>query len=291
MALLSAVGAAFCFAALGVALKRGLHRNTIVTGIGMTLMCSALTTGAFTLAALPEGVTLRAVSTFIAAGVVGEGVGRTSFLLAVHFLGPSRATPVQTATYPVLSLIGGLLLFAEEVTALRAAGAAAIAAGIWVIARGDEEGPQGAPRGGRWVFFLPVMAGVGFAASDLVRKTGMEIVPYPAFGALVGAATALTMYAAALAFSPRLRSRLMLRPGWQWFLLSGALGGCGVVLVFRSLEMGDVSVVGPIIMSQPMIVVVLSAVLLRGIEKLTLRLVTGVAVTVLGVVVVSVSGA
>ena len=290
MAVLFAVGAACCFAVLGVALKRGLQQNNIVAGMGLTLLCSALTAGAFTLVSLPEGVTLRAVSIFISAGVVGEGVGRTSFLLAVYFLGPSRATPLQTATYPVLSLIGGLLLFSEDVTALRAAGAAAIAAGIWAITRGEEH-PPGAPRSGRWVFFLPVMAGVGFAVSDLVRKTGMEMVPYPAFGALIGAATALTMGAAALVISPRLRSQLKLRPGWQWFLLSGAMGGCGVVLVFTALQRGDISVVGPIIMAQPMIVVLLSAVLLRGIEKLTMRLVTGVAVTVLGVIALSVSGA
>lgn len=289
MAVLTALGAACCFSALAVAMKRGLERNTVIAGMGVMLMCSVLVTGAFTLASVPEGVTQRAVWVFVAAGVVGEGVGRTSFLLAVYFLGPSRATPLQTATYPVLSLIGGLLLFSESVSTLRVVGAAAIAAGIWTIT--GEEDPQGAPRGGRWVYFLPVTAGVGFAVSDLVRKTGMEMVPYPAFGALIGAGTALTIGAVVVTSLPRLRSQMKLRTGWQWFLLSGSLAGCGVVLVFMALQMGDVSVVGPIIMSQPMIVVVLSAVLLRGIEKLTLRLVTGVAFTVLGVITISASGA
>ena len=295
MAILFALTAAFCFASLGVTVKRGLQRNTIFTALTVAFACAALVTALFTLAAVPEGVTMGAVMIFIAAGVAGEGVGRISFLTAVHFLGPSRATPIQTATYPVLSLIGGVILFSEAVTVWRAAGAAAIVAGIWAIASDEEKPDVGSParRGGRsrrWVYFLPVLAGIGFAVSDLVRKTGMAMVPHPAFGAMIGACTVLVIGGVVLSSSPRLRSQVRLEPGWHWFLLSGVLGGCGVLLVFMALERGEISVVGPIIMAQPMMVVLLSAVFLRGIEKLTWRLVAGVALTVLGVITISFSG-
>ena len=118
----------------------------------------------------------------------------------------------------------------------------------------------------------------------------MEETPHPAFGAVSGTITIILLWTVILALTPRLRATVRLEPGWQWFIPTGLLAGLGVLAVFRALEGGDVSVVGPIIMSQPLIVVFFSALFLRDLEKLTWRVVAGAAMTVLGVVTLSVSG-
>ena len=287
-----ALAAACFFAGVGIAAKRGVQHNSVVTALVMSLPVGALVMLMFAVFDLPDTVSARGVGLFVAAGFIGEGVGRTSFILAVQRIGPSTATPIQTATYPMLALVGGVLLFSETVTPLRVAGAMAIVAGIWALVGGD--GPSAgaarrSARSGSWAYLLPVVSGLAFAGSDIVRKLGLGEIPFPAFGALVGNVTIIAVWALVLAFSSRVRTVAKPGPGWQWFLVAGVLAGFGVLSVFRALGSGDVSVVGPIIMAQPLVVVVLSALLLRDIERLTWKIVTGAVLTVLGVILITIS--
>ena len=292
MSVFYALAAACFFGGVGIAARRGVQHNSIVAALVMSLPVGALVMLTFAVFDLPDTVSARGVGLFVAAGIVGEGVGRTSFILAVQRIGPSTATPIQTATYPALALVGGVLLFSETVTPLRVAGAGAIVAGIWALVGGDghSEAAAGRPaRSGRWAYLLPVVGGLAFAASDIVRKLGMVEIPHPAFGALAGNVTIVAVWALVLAFSPRVRTLAKPGPGWQWFLLTGVLAGLGVLSVFGALESGDVTVVGPIIMAQPLVVVVLSALFLRDLERLTWKLVMGAVLTVLGVVLITIS--
>ena len=287
--------AAASFSALAITVTRGFRTNSLMTGLMVSLPVGALVTGAFTLVDPPTGLTLRAILFFVVGGIVGEGVGRTAFIFAVRLIGPSSATPLQTATYPALILVGGWILLAEPVTAWRVVGALAIAGGITVLVRGqpavDQSGAASRPRkGGRWVYLLPVLGGVSFAASDVLRKLGLEETPHPAFGAVSGTITIILLWTVILALTPRLRATVHLEPGWQWFIPTGFLAGLGVLAVFQALEGGDVSVVGPIIMSQPLMVVLFSALFLRDLEKLTWKVVAGATLTVVGVVILSLSG-
>ena len=294
MPVLFALGAACCFAALGITAKRGVQGNSIVTALLVSLPIGAMVMLIFMALDMPESVSLRAVGLFVAAGIIGEGLGRTSFILAVARLGPSTATPIQTASYPVLALIGGMVMFSEVVTGWRVAGAAAIVAGIWALVGGDKRfggtlATGHIARRWRWAYLLPVVGGLSFASSDIVRKLGLSATPYPAFGALVGNVVVLMIWAVVVASAPRIRRLAKLGPGWQWFLLTGMLAGLGVLSVFRALEAGDVSVVGPIIMAQPLIVVLLSALFLRDLERLTWKIFTGAVLTVLGVILITIS--
>lgn len=295
MPVVFALLAAASFSGLAITVTRGFRTNSLMTGLMVSLPVGALVTGAFTLADPPTGLTLRAILFFVAGGIVGEGVGRTAFIFAVRLIGPSSATPLQTATYPALVLVAGWVLLAEPVTAWRVAGALAIAGGITVLVRGQPSAVgsgavQQRARVGRWAYLLPILGGISFAASDVLRKLGLEETPHPAFGAVSGTITIILLWIFILALAPRLRATVRLEPGWQWFIPTGFLAGLGVLSVFRALEGGDVSVVGPIIMSQPLMVVFFSALFLRDLEKLTWKVVAGAALTVLGVVTLSVSG-
>ena len=287
--------AAASFSALAITVTRGFRRNSLMTALLVSLPVGALVTGGVTLIDPPSGLTARAMIFFVAGGIVGEGVGRTAFIFAVRLIGPSTATPIQTATYPTLALLGGWLLLSEPVTMWRIVGAVAIAAGIWVLVRGQPQavgsGAARQPaRARRLAYLLPVLGGISFASSDLLRKLGLEETPHPAFGAVSGTVTILVIWLVVLALAPRLRATVSLEPGWQWFIPTGLLAGLGVLAVFQALEAGDVTVVGPIIMSQPLMVVLFSALFLRDLEKVTWNVVAGAALTVLGVVILSASG-
>ena len=294
MSVLFALAAACFFAGVGIAAKRGVQHNSIVTALVVSLPVGALVMLLFALFDLPETVSSTGIGLFVAAGFIGEGVGRTSFILAVQRIGPSTATPIQTASYPVLALVGGVLLFSETVTPLRVVGAVSIVAGIWALVGGEgtRDGAVTAERrtrGGRWAYLLPVVGGLAFASSDIVRKLGLVEIPFPAFGALVGNVTIVAVWALVIALVPRVRNLARPGPGWQWFLLTGVLAGLGVLSVFQALGSGDISVVGPIIMAQPLVVVFLSALFLRDLEHLTWKIVMGAVLTVLGVILITIS--
>ena len=290
-----AAAAAFCFAAGAVFVKRGMDGNSLVTALLISLSVTAFVTAVFAAFDMPQELSLLGVALFAASGVTGDGIGRAAFFGAVDRLGPSISTPIQTATYPAVALIGGVLLFSETLTVVRVLGAAAIVAGIWALTGQNPAGGNGSPRTGagfgwHWAYLLPVAAGVAFGISDFLRKVGLDETPNPAFGATVAAATVLAIWGAIALSVPRVRSQVKLGPGWQWFIGTGVFVGFGVVSVFAALDEGDVTLVGPIIAAQPIAVVGLSALLLREIEPLTWRHVAGATLAVVGVISIALGG-
>ena len=291
---LSAV-AAFSFAAGSVLAKRGMQHTKPLTALILSSGVAALILGSVVLLDPPDNVTFNALWLFAAAGLAGDGVGRFSMLGAVDRLGPSLAIPIQTAAYPLIAVTGGVVVLSETVTVPQIFGAATVVGGIWVLlapSRGEVGAADagGSLSGVRWAaLLLPVLAGVGFAVSDLFRKSGLDETPDPAFGALVAVGTMLSILIVTAAAVPRLRRQISVGAGWGWLVASGISIAVALLTLFEALEGGAVSAVGPIIAAQPLAVVGLSWLLLHNIERVTLRMVVGAALVVAGVILIAVS--
>ena len=175
---------------------------------------------------------------------------------------------------------------ADDVSPSRFAGAALIVAGIIAVTGSPHAEPGEKRQRFRWTwwYLYPVVAGVGFGVSDIMRKFALDDTPNPSFGAAVGGLTVLLIWAIAIGSSPRLLVMAKPGPGAGWFVLAGVVIAFGLIAVFTALEAEDVSVVGPIISVQPIVVVGLSALFLRGHEVLSGRLVIGAVLTVAGVI-------
>ena len=78
-------------------------------------------------------------------------------------------------------------------------------------------------------------------------------------------------------------------------IVAGIVGGDflwlagGVMLMFQALSRGNVVVVSPLVSTNPLFTLVLAAVLLRDVERITRRTIVGALLVVLGVVVVTVA--
>jgi len=68
-----------------------------------------------------------------------------------------------------------------------------------------------------------------------------------------------------------------------YFLGAGVAENTGVLLVLVALGLGQVSVVAPLNGTAPLFVLVLTFVCLKGVERLTGRIVLGTVLIVLGV--------
>jgi len=94
-------------------------------------------------------------------------------------------------------------------------------------------------------------------------------------------------FVTALLLVTRDRGHLFDRSGWQpwaWGILAGAINTFAMLALYRSFEVGKLSLVGPVSASYPILAVVLSA--LSG-ERLSICRALGIAAVLLGVLLVA----
>lgn len=298
-AALLAVIAAVMYAASQVAFRRGLQRMALISGLFISLGCGL---SVLLIASVVHGwqpVPNLALQWFAGAGLLAPGVGRLASIAANHRLGPSTSTPIQSSVGPMLAASGGLLLLHEPVDLTRAVAVAMIVAGVWDLAlrgprlagvRNLEEGPgESSARAGRWRWgvILATAAGFAYGASDLMRKEGLDVFPTPIIGATLSVATSFVVWLIFAAATPQIRSQLRGGPGAGWFALGGAFTAFAQMAQFSALGAGDVSVVNPIVNAQPLAVIVLSTLLLRRLEQLSVRHLRAAALIVAGTVLLS----
>lgn len=296
-----AVIAAFCFAGSHVANKRGAGSTSVVGGLLISLSAGWLLLFVVTAFKPPPELRAGAIVVFGVSGLIAPAIGRAAAISGVHRLGPSVSVPVQTSVYPLFAVAGAILFLGEPLTWLRVLGTLSIVVGIGLLARHTTVAdaaaePETDPvrtsrriaRGGKALAVaFPILAGLAYGASDLVRKEAVTSFPHPEFGAFVAVSAALAGWGVAVALAPSIRRRVSIGHGASWFVAGGALASTAILVQFHALEVADVSLVSPIVAAQPLIVFVLSAVLLRGIERLTVPVVLGGFTAILGVILVS----
>ncbi len=86
---------------------------------------------------------------------------------------------------------------------------------------------------------------------------------------------------------PSVRGEPLLDRGAPYFAVAGLAQAGGLFAVYVALSYGMVSVVVRLYTSSPLFVLPLSAMLLRGVERVSLRTVVGALIVVLGVALVS----
>jgi drug/metabolite transporter, DME family len=263
----------------------------------------------------PSSLSFRSVALFAASGLFAPGIARAAALAGVHSLGPSLSVPIQQGLRPLIVLPAAALVLGESFGALRVVGVTAIVLGGWTLSRqpgivtGDgaldavmTETAAPAPaaptrtrlrRGTSAVFggfrpgiIHPVIAAFAYATADLLVKSGLNATAETIYGAPVSIGTGLLVWSIAHAF-PSVRARFRLGRDAGWLVLSGALMGTAILLLFLALDRGDVSLVAPLIATQPLFVFVLSALILRHLERRERSMVIAGLVVVMGTILVS----
>lgn len=277
------------FAGSHVVSKKGTQTTSVIAGLIISLATGTLILGVATLTRLPASLSGKGVAVIPASGILAPALARGAAIAGIDRLGPSTSVPIQGGTYPLLAVLGAIVILHEPVSGLRLAGVVAIVVGVWLLSRPTEEPKRDSTRRlfRRPGVMFPIAAGLAKGSADIVRKTGLDLVPHATFGAALGLATAVTVRLVAAALLPPVRRKISFGSGTPWFVLGGSFAGLAVLLRFHALQNGDVSTVSPIVASQPVIVLLLSAVFLKELERVNLRIALGVAGVVVGTVLVS----
>jgi drug/metabolite transporter (DMT)-like permease len=275
-AVLLACLSAFLFGAMTVALRFPLSRGADASaGALLTILPALVVTLPF---AIAEGGPVADAWPFVLAGLLGPGLSQLFFTFGVRDAGPSR-TSVVVGTAPLFSVVIAVVLLDEPLVAGLVVGAVLIVAGgvLLVAERGRPEHVR------RIGLLFALAATIVFAARDnLVRWLAVDtdVEPGLAAAATLGAGGALiAVYLAAT------RTRVAARDLGA-FAPAGLLFGLSYVSLFEAYYRGRVTVVSPLVATESLWGVTLSALLLRRHELVGPRLLAGAALVVAGGVLI-----
>jgi drug/metabolite transporter (DMT)-like permease len=288
-----ALFSALCFASSHVVSKRGLQDTSVTAASLIVLGVSWLVISLSVLLGPPADITGRAVAIYAGLGLLVPAASRWSVLKSVHDLGPSVAIPIQQGLRPLLSVMGGILLLGERLSLLRGVGVASIIVGGWQLTRRPPDDPGRPPPKLRRLALrpglaFPFIAGLAYATSDvLIRLTLGEGQTEPGVAAMISTGSGLLVWLVAVAVVPSVRADVRFGPGSRWLVLAGALIGVAILGVYNALRRGEVTLVSPINSTQPLIVLLLSALFLRDLDRVRWGTVAAAIAIVVGAVLVS----
>jgi drug/metabolite transporter, DME family len=265
-----ALGSAALFCAMTVALRLALLRNadarfgaavTALVALGVALAATPVTSG---------DTEPRDLALFAVAGFVAPGISQLLFTLAVRDAGSARASVVVGAA-PLITVALGLGLLGEPLEAGIVAGAVLIVGGGAALAWERLRPETFRAIGMVWAIGCTVL----FACRDTFIRWFSGETPVASTDAaaatLLGGALVLTLAAA---------GRSWRRP--LPFVPVGICFGLSYVLLFEAYYRGRVSVVSPLVATESLWGVGLSALLIGRSEHVGRRLVVGALLIVAG---------
>lgn len=220
----------------------------------------------------------RAVSVFAGVGLLFPVLVTLLTFQSNLYVGPNVTGAVGNLA-PIVAVVLAVFFLAETPGWPQIAGLVVIVGGVSLIflSRG------GGGKWPLWAILLPLGGAIIRGVVQPAVKLGLDFWPNPFAAVTIGyLVSAIVMLAVSIQ-----------RDGWPyrgmprfallWFASVGLCNGMAVFTMYAALDKGSVSDVAPLVAVYPVITLALSVVILRGV-KLSAWLAAGVAVTVLGVV-------
>jgi len=224
------------------------------------------------------GATPSAVGLFVLVGLFFPAGVTLLTLEGNRRLGPS-ITATISGTTPLFAYFAAVLFLGEALLMQGLLGTAAIVAGVAMLAW---RGSAASPRIASSAMLLPLGAAAIRAAAQIMIKFGLALWPSP-YSAIVVAY--ITSSAVGWTLLKLRREHVPRTPALGWFVLSGIMNGVGTLAMYAAFKDGDVTVVAPVVATAPLVTLIVSALILRE-ERVTLRLASGILVTLFGVVLI-----
>lgn len=258
-------------------LENGSFRALLVISLGIGsvvfLIGTVLTTG---FAATPRlGVIYAAIG-----AVIGSVAGRSMYLLGINYLGPGKSLSV-TATSPLYAAFFAWLVLDETITTQVLIGTVGVVLGIIVLSkdiRAQTEGESFSIR----VIAYPLSAAVMLAMAVTIRKLALDVGIAPieagAVNMVVGFLVVMPLVAT------RWRAEILATPDdalWN-FSVASTVMAFAFVSYFLGLQITNASIFFPLVQTQPLFALVLSALFLGKLEVISRWSAVGSTIIVIG---------
>ncbi len=279
MSIFYALIASLNFAVSHILIRRGLAQSNPLAGFAISILISAVALWSMVAVTLPLSVFwTHAIWYFAVGGLFASGLGRWLVYVSIDRLGVARSIPVVSTT-PMFASILAVILVGEHWTLGAFFGTVLIICGVVVISQTHEQRADWRRRD----LIFPLLGALSFSFSASVRKLGFFIDNLPLMASCVNATTGLVLAIAMVYGQGGPRKVLpMSRSVFWWFVAAGICNTTGMLANFYALSTGDIVIVEPLISTNPVLTVVLTAIFLRDVETVNLRVCVGVAFTFVG---------
>lgn len=274
--------AAFAYASVSVSSRLGLRYSTpftatcVAMGVRMALLwCAVLATGGV------PAVASLALSIFVLLGVMQTGTSYLTFT-GVARIGASRSQPLRT-TYPLWSAAWSVALLGESLTPGVMAGTLLVVAGTILISWSPD---RRATSYRRWHVLFPLSAAFLAGIAFPVRRYALDISNEPLFFAAVLATVASVCLAVSMAAGGTRERIAWDRRALPAFVVAGAFETAASLFSLIAVSMGRVVAMAPLVATSPLWTLLLTVVVLRGVERISLKSVAGTLAVVAGTVTI-----
>lgn len=219
---------------------------------------------------------------FIISGLIQPAIVRFLHYTGIVRLGASRAGPVRSVT-PLFAIALAFSFLGERPDAGVYMGSLLCVVGVWFTS---------SPREGEseWkAIHLSYPLGAAFltAISQNFRKTGLLIMPNPFVATAITITTSLVVFSLSLVATGQLRSLRGDRKCLPFYGSAAVVSATAQLLGYIALSKGDVSVVVPLINTNPLFIVLFSALFLRDLETINARVAVGAVLIVSGIALIT----
>ncbi len=282
MAVYFAMLAGFCFACSHVLVRRGMVDSNALTASVISLTMSALVAWCLVGVFVPLNAVLSpAIWYFIVAGVFAPGLGRTLNFVGIERIGVARAVPIVNSS-PIFASVFAVVFLAEVWVLQNILGTALVILGVVILS--SIRTPQGQWR--KMDVIYPVLGAACFGVSSVLRKAGLNVDNLPLVAAAYTSITGFVFSIALLQLRGGRRIFRLPRKSLGWYFAAGVFNTSAMLAVFYALSAGQVVIVEPIVAANPVLSVVLTAVFLRDLESISVRVIVGAICTVAGTLLV-----
>jgi drug/metabolite transporter (DMT)-like permease len=259
--------------------SNAFNMSLIITCVGMVILWPlAIMLTAF------GTVNLEGFLFFALSGVLSPGIVRLLYYRGMRTLGASVTSSIYSI-YPLYSTLFAVMWLNEILSIWNMLGIICIVLGI-IFMEMNSYRKNGQDKG-RWKnIIFPLLGGLTFGVSSVIRKYALDICNTPILGVAIGYTFALLPYALILLSSAPTRRQLKLKRDLNWFWIAGVSQAITWTLAYYALSFEQVSITTPLLSIEPLFVVGFAYLYLKKIENVTHQLLGSVILTVLGVVLI-----
>ena len=282
---LYALANAFLFAFHNMLTKKGLRYSNPATAVISSLVINIVFLWGVSFIVAPlSSLSSGAILIFVLVGLFQPGLTRLLTYKGIDTLGVAITDPIR-ATTPLFSAMMAIMFLDEKITLPIVVATLMIISGITLLSW-----RTGSMKlvGSAVFLWYPIAASALAGASQVVRKFGLAAVPHPFLAAAVTASSSFVVSILTLWYVEKSRETWkMNRHCFGWFLAAGVTISLGMVCIYYALDLGKVSIVIPISSTGPFFSLILTALFLRDVERVTLRIVLSAAMIVGGVLLLT----
>jgi drug/metabolite transporter, DME family len=269
------------FSIAHILIRRGLVHSNAMTGSFISLTISAVVLLLLVPFFAPYASLWNpAIGYFIAAGIFAPGIGRTLGYVGIERIGVARSVPIVNSS-PIFASVFAVLYLGESWGLQNIAGTCLVILGVIMLSMTK---PADKPWHKMDIIY-PILGAIAFASANL-RKAGLEVTNIPILAAATTASTAALFSFGLLQFQGGKEVFKLPRHSAGWLIAAGIINTAAMLSVFYALSFGKVVIVEPLVSSNPVLTLVLTAIFLRDLEALSRRVTIGALLAVAGTILV-----